>query len=178
MKKGKVFGKRQLVLAGLVLCLGAAVWINMRFAPGNDAGEVDLGNNDYVAGGSNLGEAIQTGATVSSIEKSKTDLKATRDELIKTLTDTADKAGEDETVKKNAVDQLAKLTDYINKEAAIETIVKSKGFEDALAIISEESVTVMVPAESLLQSQTLQIQDAVTSQTGVGLDKIKIITVQ
>ena len=179
MKKGKVFGRKQLVLAGLVLCLGAAVWINMRFAPNGDVAGNGLGNSDYVAdGNNNLGEAIQTGAKVSSIEKSKFELKATRDELVKTLNVTIDKAGQEDSVKKSAVDQLSKLTENINKEAAIETIIKSKGFTDVLVIIAEDSTTVMVGAEELLQSQTLQIQDAVVSQTGASLDKIKIITVK
>lgn len=178
MKKGKVFGKRQLVLAGLVLCLGAAVWINMRFAQNGSADGTDLGSESFLAGSGNLGEAVQAGAEISSIEKSRSDLKETREKLLKTLGDTANKAGEDDTVKKGAVDQLAKLTDTMNREAATEAVVRSKGFDDALVIISDNSVTVMVTADSLLQSQTLQIQDAVVSQTGVELDKIKIITVK
>ena len=64
----------------------------------------------------------------------------------------------------------------MNKEANIETIIKAKGIADALVIIADNSVTVMVHSEKLLQSQTLQIQDAVVSQTGMDLEKIKIIT--
>ena len=60
----------------------------------------------------------------------------------------------------------------------METVIKLKGFEDALAILSEETVTVIVPAESLLTSQTLQIQDAVISQKQIDLEKIKIIAVK
>ena len=93
-----------------------------------------------------------------------------------TLSTTANSETESDDVKKNAVTQLSAMTDNISKETNIETIIKAKGFADALVIISDESVTVMVQSESLLQSQTLQIQDAVVSQTGVELEKIKIIT--
>ena len=32
MKKGKVFSKRHIVLASMVLCLAAAVWLNMKYS--------------------------------------------------------------------------------------------------------------------------------------------------
>jgi stage III sporulation protein AH len=74
--------------------------------------------------------------------------------------------------------KLTQIADTSNKESAIETIIKAKGFKEALVIISDESVTVIVPVESLLPSETLQIQDAVTSQIDTELEKIKIITVK
>lgn len=178
MKKGKVFGKKQLVLAGLVFCLGAAVWINMRLAPNQPISNGGLGEGDYLADSSNLGEAVQTGTGVSSLENKSKELKETRESLIKTLNSTIDKVGEDDAVKKSAVEQLSKLTDIINNEKSVETVIKSKGFADVLVIISDESVSVMVSVDELLQSQTLQIQDAVVTQTGVSLDKIKIINVK
>ena len=39
MKKGKVFGKGQLILALMVVALGAAVWLNMRFSSPKYFGE-------------------------------------------------------------------------------------------------------------------------------------------
>ena len=57
-------------------------------------------------------------------------------------------------------------------------MIKSKGFSDVMVMISEESVSIIVPSEGLLASETLQIQDAVRSQISVDLEKIKIITVK
>jgi hypothetical protein len=45
-------------------------------------------------------------------------------------------------------------------------------------MISENGVTVIVPSNDLLTSETLQIQDAVTSQIKIDLEKIKIIAVK
>ena len=175
MKKGNVFGKSQLILAALIVALGAAVWINMKFAA-TDTKKGDLGKGDYLAGSSQLGTAIEAGAQVSSINTARQELNTKRETLMSTLSTTANSETESDDVKKNAVTQLSAMTDNISKETNIETIIKAKGFADALVIISDESVTVMVQSESLLQSQTLQIQDAVVSQTGVELEKIKIIT--
>lgn len=175
MKKGNVFGKSQLILAGLIVALGAAVFINMKFASTNTANS-DLGSGDYLAGSGQLGAAVEAGANVSDLGSAREELSAKRDQLMNTLSDTVNGADTDDEIRKNAVDQLSALTDSMAKEANIETIIKAKGFSDALVIISDESVTVMVQSENLLQSQTLQIQDAVVSQTGVDLEKIKIIT--
>ncbi|MBE6798810.1 MAG: SpoIIIAH-like family protein [Ruminococcaceae bacterium] len=175
MKKGNVFSKSQLVLAGLIVALGAAVFINMKFAA-NDTVKGDLGSGNYVAGSSQLGAAVEAGANVSTLNTAREELSKKREELMSALSNTANSGEENDDIRKNAVDQLGALTDSMNREANIETIIKAKGIADALVIISEDSVTVMVQSEKLLQSQTLQIQDAVISQTGVDLEKIKIIT--
>ena len=175
MKKSKVFSKNQFVLAGLIVALGAAVFINMKFAS-NDTVKGDYGNGNYVAGSSQLGAAVEAGAGVSTLNTAREELSKKRNELMGTLSETANSATANDELRQNAVDQLGALTDSMNKEANIETIIKAKGIADALVIIADNSVTVMVHSEKLLQSQTLQIQDAVVSQTGMDLEKIKIIT--
>lgn len=175
MKKSKVFSKNQFVLAGLIVALGAAVFINMKFAA-NDTVSGDLGNGNYVAGGNQLGTAVEVGANVSTLTTAREELTKKRSTLMETLSETANSASQSEDVKSQAAAQLSELTDSMSREANIETIIKAKGIADALVIIAEDSVTVMVQSESLLQSQTLQIQDAVVSQTGTSLEKIKIIT--
>lgn len=175
MKKSKVFSKNQFVLAGLIVALGAAVFINMKFAA-KDTAAGDLGSGNYVAGNNQLGAAVEVGANVSTLTTAREELVKKRNVLMNTLSETANGAGENDDVKSNAAAQLSELTDSMSKEANIETIIKAKGISDALVIIADDSVTVMVQSESLLQSQTLQIQDAVVSQTGTSLEKIKIIT--
>ena len=165
MKKSKVFSKNQFVLAGLIVALGAAVFINMKFAA-KDTAAGDLGSGNYVAGNNQLGAAVEVGANVSTLTTAREELVKKRNVLMNTLSETAN----------GAAAQLSELTDSMSKEANIETIIKAKGIADALVIIADDSVTVMVQSESLLQSQTLQIQDAVVSQTGTSLEKIKIIT--
>mgnify|MGYP003434890052 CR=1 FL=1 len=67
------------------------------------------------------------------------------------------------------------VAERMEKEASIETLIKAKGFEKVVAVIGDKDVTVIVSAEALLPSQTLQIQDAVTSQTEISLQNIKIV---
>ena len=47
MKKGKVFGKSQIVVAVMLLALGGAIWLNMKYTP--SSGKY-LGEASYVSG--------------------------------------------------------------------------------------------------------------------------------
>ena len=58
MKKGKVFTKNQAVLALMVLCLGAAVWLNMKFS----STEKYLGEATYVSSSSKESGTVATSA--------------------------------------------------------------------------------------------------------------------
>ncbi len=183
MKKGKVFGKRQLVVATLVVCLAAAVWLNMKyssFSPTADNydSSKNLEDVDFIDTNSNLGEAINTSTGVNYIATVKTERNKNRTETVKGLTETVNNSSTEESTKKEALLKLTSIAEAIDKESAVETIIKSKGISEALCIISDESVTVIVAKESLLSSETLQIQDAVTSQIEIDLEKIKIITVK
>ena len=81
MKKGKVFGKHHVVLALMVLALGAAVWLNMKFSSTEKyLGQATLVNNSDISSG----EAVQTAAKVESnedyFEKAKKDRQKALDE--------------------------------------------------------------------------------------------------
>ncbi len=183
MKKGKVFGKRQIVMSLLVVCLAAAVWLNMRFSSlesdGNltDSNGSSLGENQYLSD-ENLGVAVQTSTKTNEINNSRLERNKTREESLNKLKVIIDNAEIDNESKKQAIDKYTQLVEWSQIEASIESVVKSKGFGETLTIISEDSVTVIVVSENLSSSQTLQIQDAVTTQIKIELEKIKIITVK
>ena len=58
MKKGKVLGKSQLVLAVMIVALGAAVWLNMRYQPNENK---YLGEAEFVDGAAGS-ESLETSA--------------------------------------------------------------------------------------------------------------------
>ena len=60
----------------------------------------------------------------------------------------------------------------------IETLLKAKGFEKAVAVLSDDNASVIVKSEGVTTQQTLQIQDIVTAQTQIPLSNIKIITIK
>lgn len=80
--------------------------------------------------------------------------------------------------KQDAIKKLSEISDRSEAENSIETLIKAKGFEKVLAVISDDSINIVVKADKLSVAQSAQIQDIVTSQVKIDLQKIKIITVK
>lgn len=188
MKKGKVFGKKQILLAGMVVALAGAVWLNMEYSGGNGIGTAEsssltasyLGQAQYV-NSSIGGETVETAAKAEStdtFEKNRKERNSTRKEAIEQLEDTISDAKIGDDVKIEAVAKMTELTARMDSEASIESLLKAKGFSDVLAIIGDSDINIVVKAEKLLESEIIQIQDIATSQSGLPLDKVKIITVK
>ena len=181
MKNSKFLSKKTVTLAAMVLALGAAVWLNVKYS--------DVSNSN-IATGSNtkyLGEALYVNGNASG-EKAKNDdyftstvseREKTRKDAIALLEESIADAKLTDAQKQSAVSELASISADKNAESAIESLIKAKGFEKVVAVIGEDSVSVVVKSDhDLLDSETMQITDAVTSQVKVDLEKIKIITLK
>ena len=179
MKKGKVFTKSQAILVIMVLCLGAAVWLNMKFS----SSEKYLGEATYVNQKTSSGEAVQTSAKVDTTDKNYFDTaKKERNSNLKKQQELVEETFRSATLtdeeKAVAVDKVKELVTRMEAENNIETLLKAKDFADALVIIGEKDVNVIVKSDGLTTTQTLQIQDIITSQTNIPLGNIKIVTVK
>ncbi len=178
MKKGTVLGKSQIILAVMVVALGAAVWFNVKYS--SDAKKDDikyLGQAEYVDNTS--GEAIQTGAQNDDyFTKAKKERDEERNKVKEELEEAVTKAGKNTEAAKTAVDKAASIASRELAEQNIESLLKAKGFAKAVAIIGDNDVNVVVGGESLTPQQTLQIQDVAASQSGYTVEKIKILTVK
>lgn len=178
MKKGKVFTKSQAILVVMVLCLGVAVWLNMKFS----SSEKYLGTASYV-NGSSSGSVVQTSAKVdktdenyfATAKKERTENLKKQQDLVK---ETLRSSSLSEEEKANAVDRVSQLVSRLEAESNIETLLKAKDFSDALVVIGEKDVNVVVKSEGLTTTQTLQIQDIITAQTNIPLANIKIVAVK
>ena len=180
MKKRKIFGAKQIVMAALLAALGGAVWLNMQYSTTaggfvqSTSSNKNLGDTKYVATVSE-GSAVETAAATDYFKTAAADRKSAREEALALLEDTLKDADSNSEAKAEATAKMALIAERMEKEASIETLVKAKGFEKAVAVIGDDNVTVIVSAEELLPSQILQIQDAVTSQTEISLENIKIV---
>lgn len=181
MKKGKVLGKSQLVLALMVVALGAAVWLNMKFS----SSEKYLGEAKYVSkNGTSSAEAVQTGAKVEKeadtdyFESARKSRQTALDEAQQIVEETLKSASVSESERQKGLESLNKITERIEKANNIETLLKAKGFEKTVVIIGDNDVNVTVKSDGITTAQTLQIQDIVTAQTKIPLADIKIVTVK
>lgn len=178
MKKGKVLGKGQIAVCVMVLALGAAVWLNTKYLPSSTK---YLGEASYVDNTSE-GDATMTSAKTEKNEKdyfttAKKEREDKRKEACETIEETLKYTKISEEDKASALAKLEEIAARIEKEANVESLLKAKGFDKALAIISDNGISVVVASEGLTSAQTLQIQDIATAQTGIALQNVKIIPI-
>ena len=57
----------------------------------------------------------------------------------------------------------------------METLIKSKGFEECVAVISEGGASVVVKSSGLLENEIAQIQEIVYDTAGILPANLKII---
>jgi stage III sporulation protein AH len=60
-------------------------------------------------------------------------------------------------------------------EANIETLIKSKGFEQCVAVINGDAASIVVKSDGLIASQISQINEIVYEQAGISPMNITII---
>ncbi|MCD7783477.1 MAG: SpoIIIAH-like family protein [Firmicutes bacterium] len=98
-----------------------------------------------------------------------------RDEAIQVLATVAESESAVQEVKDQASADIAALAAEITAEAKIEEMVKAKGFEDCVAIISGDVASVIVKSDGLLASEIAQITEIVYQQAGILPTNLNIV---
>lgn len=121
------------------------------------------------------GEAVLTSGNASSVvAQAKVTREQVRAKNKESLMEIIDNTNLSDAQKQEAVDQLLEMTTYAEQEAATETMLASKGFEEAVVSLTQEGADVVVGAEQLSEAERAQIEDIVTRKTGVAPEKIVI----
>ncbi len=195
------FGKRQLVLAALVVALGAAVYLNWQFA-----GDSTLPTtNTVTSSGGNLGDAQYVGNPQNSalgseepansedtgsdkptmsanaseyFAQTRLSRQQARDEAVELLTEVLESADSSESAKTEAVQKAAAVADNVQKESNIENLIKAKGFAECVAFINDGECTVTVSTDGLEANQALAIKEIVNTQAKIDYEKIKIVEIK
>ena len=156
-----------------VVLIGVAVYANYRlfYDPTYSMGYGDNNMDD------NFDSSLETGGDESNDYFAATVLnrQQSRDEAIDVLKLVAESDEATEEAKASANAQISKIALDIQNETNIETLVKAKGFEDCVAVISEDAVSVIVGAESLQASEAAQILAIVYDTTGINPENVTII---
>ena len=103
------------------------------------------------------------------------DRERKRDDAIATLQTVVDSSETMPDAKDVALGEMIRLAANMETEANIETMVKAKGFDDCIAVMSNESVSVIVKTSGLLTHEVAQIREIAMTETGMTAENIKII---
>ena len=100
-----------------------------------------------------------------------------RDEAVSTLREVSESEQADQTAKEEAAAQISALAEDSVAEANMESMIRAKGYEDAVVMIGDGSVNVVVaPPEGGLQAPDVTvIKDIVVAETGAVPGQIKIV---
>ncbi len=166
---------KSIVVASSALLIGLAVYLNYVWFY-NPAGSLGYGDN-------NMDDNYSDSQNASGDAQNKNDYftstaldrKEARDEALDVLKMVTESQEATEEAKAEAQAKISKIAVDIQNEANIETLVKAKGFEDCVAIISDNAVSVIVSAESLQAAEAAQILSIVYETTGINPENISII---
>ena len=130
------------------------------------------------ADGSQPGEAVLTNGSISSTAEFMDEMQLNREQVRtknkETLLEIIDNPNISDEQKQSAIDAMLQMTDIAEKENATETLLSTKGFENTVVSINEESVDVVIGLTSLTDAERAQIEDIVKRKTECSADKITI----
>lgn len=165
-KRGAIYG-----VIALLLC--AAVYLNWSY--------VDAPEELLVAGQT---DADTTGTDTAAgtdgedyFATSRLTREQARDEAVSTLRELSESEDADQAAKDEAAVQISSLADDAVVEANIESLIRAKGYTDAVVMIGDSSVNVVVapPDGGLQATDVTVIKDIVVNETGMTAGQVKIV---
>ena len=167
---------RSVVVITAVLLIGLAVYLNYRwfYDPAYSLGYGENNMEDSVdqsqSTGVENGEEENDYFTATALDRQQS-----RDEAIDVLKLVTENDEASEEAKAEAAAKISKIAVDMQNEANIETLVKAKGFEECVAVIADDSVSVIVKADELMAKEAAQILAIVYETTGISTENISII---
>ena len=171
--------KRHLVLAGLVIALGAAVMANWYFSdPEKNSVNVESVSDINNVNSPNLGDAVYVNNT-EVYDEYFVNAKMSRDEsydnAVATLKEIIESSDVDTQSVETAADSINTITQKRIQQVNIENIIKAKTGSECVAVLSDNSAEIIV-SDSILSSETvLQIKEIVMENAKISSEKISII---
>lgn len=184
-----IIKKRQLLLATLIIALGAAVFINWYYTKptAKSAGTKPEQTTQQAEQGANLGDARYVLSSDVTLDDASAQAQASEyfagaklrrqtvhDEAAKAYGDIIKNSSSSSEAVKAAESALKELTDALTKESDIENLIAAKVGCENLVIINGGTVEIIVENGSLDDVSLIKIKEIAVKQTGFDVDKIAI----
>ena len=157
-----------IIIAAMVLIIGA-IWVNVAlFADNSVPGDYDpnasTGGNVTTGGNQSAGSVPEVDSYFAMALLNRNEAFDTAYETLVSVT-TSEVATDE--AKSAAFNQITVMAENKQLEANIETLIKAKGFDECIAVISENYVDVIIKSDGLLANEIAQIQEIVLKQAGI-----------
>lgn len=142
-----------------------------------DADAAQIGTEAAAATADAAAQPAQAVQTSDYFAQSRLSREQARDEAISILKETVESDKSNDKAKSEASDKISALAENSVQEARVESLIKAKGYAEAVVFIGEDSVNVIVqpPKAGFEAADASKIRDIVVTETGMGADKIKIV---
>lgn len=177
----KLFNAKTFLVAGCVTLAAVAMLVAAvtggDMTAGKPEGDKQLGNavlaNSNASADETVNGAIDEGADYFAV--SALNRKTARDEALEILNKVATSPDALPSAVEEALSSIAAMADDMEAEADIETLVKGKGFEECVAVVSDGKCTVIVRSDGLVAEQVAQILEIAIAQTGLTANDITVV---
>ncbi len=180
--------KRNAVVAAVLVFVCAGIYLNWSYNQKAAADLTDTLDAEKVMGANLIlpdsdDGLIQTaGEDLGTVEdyfsQVRLSRQTARDSAVETLQETMAYAGDEDNTE--ASSELNSIVNTALAESQIESLVIAKGYEDCVAYMNDDNISVAVsaPAEGLTPNDVALISDVVTSQSDYDLTQIRVIEVK
>ncbi len=168
-----ILKRRQLILATLVVALGAAVFVNWYYTGNSNLSEDKGSNSEYVQ---NLGEAKYVNATeaVPTFEEMKFERQKNHDEALNKLNKSLESTQKGSEEAKQLTASINKLTENFKAQTDLEALIKTSVKSESLVTINNDSASVVVTRGILNETTSLKILELVTANTDIKAENVTI----
>lgn len=185
--------KRNAVVAAVLLFVCAAVYLNWSYNNRIDSVDEAMAKAEDEAMASadaeyeatlGQGEAAEDGNLSANVSEYFASARLTRqqsrDEALSLLETAAGaEAASQETID-SAMNEIACMATWSMQEAQIENLLLAKDFDDCVVFMTDDAVTVALPApmEGLSEADVARVTETITSETEYTAAQIKVIEIK
>ena len=186
----RIFGKKQVLLATLIVALGVAVYLNYYFSsqqppttdvngrPTSSTSSRNMGDAQFVGNSSVVSSPESTVDANDYFVQARLSRESAREEALDIVKDMMNDVKATDEVKKQAAEKATAIAQAVEQESKIESLIKSKGFADCVVYIEGENCSIVVRSEGLKPQESVQITEIVTTQSNIVAQNINIGTVK
>ena len=108
--------------------------------------------------------------------KSKLERDTMYSQMVETYENILNSSNASETQKQSATEEITNINNTKNSIMICENLLKTKGFENAVIFVNDESVSVIIGIKELQQDQIAQIQNIISREMKADIENIHIST--
>ena len=146
--------------------------------------EIDENNTEYVVSNDGTTPVFHNDTDLVSgnkeVDNSEAVVNTDEEKVFKEIDDyfistRIDRTNNYETQKNKAQEEIEKINGIRNSIMIAENLIKLKGFDEAVILVNENSVNVIVDADILTSAEIAQIQSVIVNEFSVPIENVHII---